>query len=118
MFRFHLFRLRTNNYRLILPALIKIATVAGILFSILSGVAAAANKSPQEEIFFKQKKMLVDFDEMVQHNTVRALVAYSKTFYFLDRGRQYGICNRSPDYFGKSCDRHPRPLPLMVYGAS
>jgi membrane-bound lytic murein transglycosylase MltF len=61
------------------------------LFSILSGVAIADKKSQQEEIFFQQKTMLGDFDEMVQHGTIRALVVYSKTFYFLDRGRQHGI---------------------------
>jgi membrane-bound lytic murein transglycosylase MltF len=61
------------------------------LFSILSGVAIADKKSQQEEMFFQQKTMLGDFDEMVQHGTIRALVVYSKTFYFLDRGRQHGI---------------------------
>jgi membrane-bound lytic murein transglycosylase MltF len=35
--------------------------------------------------------MIGDFDEMVQHRRIRALVTYSKTFYFLDRGRQYGL---------------------------
>ena len=35
--------------------------------------------------------MLIDFDEMVQNRMIRALVVYSKTFFFLDRGRQYGL---------------------------
>jgi membrane-bound lytic murein transglycosylase MltF len=32
-----------------------------------------------------------DFDEMVDRNKIRVLVPFSKTFYFLDRGRQRGL---------------------------
>ena len=32
-----------------------------------------------------------DFDEMVGRNKIRVLVPFSKTFYFLDRGRQRGL---------------------------
>ena len=34
---------------------------------------------------------LGDFDEMATRRQIRVLVVYSKTFYFLDRGRQRGI---------------------------
>ena len=91
MFHFHPIRLRTNRRRFILPVFIKIAAITGILFSILSGIAVADKKSPQEDILLQHKKVLGDFDKMVQNRTIRALVVYSKTFYFLDRGRQYGI---------------------------
>jgi ABC-type amino acid transport substrate-binding protein len=33
----------------------------------------------------------VDFDEMVKHREIRVLVANSKTFYCIDRGKQMGI---------------------------
>ncbi len=32
-----------------------------------------------------------DFDEMVKRNKIRVLLPFSKTFYFLDRGRQRGL---------------------------
>jgi membrane-bound lytic murein transglycosylase MltF len=32
-----------------------------------------------------------DFDGMIERRMIRALVAHSKTFYFVDRGQQPGI---------------------------
>jgi len=91
MFYFYLIRLRTNSPNFIVPILIKIAILTGILFSIITGIATAENKNPQQGIPLQYKKMIGDFDEIVQHRRIRALVTYSKTFYFLDRGRQYGL---------------------------
>jgi membrane-bound lytic murein transglycosylase MltF len=84
------------------------------LFSILSGVAIADKKSQQEEIFFQQKTMLGDFDEMVQHGTIRALVVYSKTFYFLDRGRQHGISYEVLKEFEKFINKKLKTKILQV----
>jgi membrane-bound lytic murein transglycosylase MltF len=84
------------------------------LFSILSGVAIADKKSQQEEIFFQQKTMLGDFDEMVQHGTIRALVVYSKTFYFLDRGRQHGISYEVLKEFEKFINKKLKTKTLKV----
>jgi membrane-bound lytic murein transglycosylase MltF len=114
MFHSHSIRLRTNNSRFILPVFIKIVTIAGILFSILSGVAIADKKSQQEEMFFQQKTMLGDFDEMVQHGTIRALVVYSKTFYFLDRGRQHGISYEVLKEFEKFVNKKLKTKTLKV----
>ncbi|MBW2572477.1 MAG: lytic transglycosylase F [Deltaproteobacteria bacterium] len=97
-----------------LSVFIKIATIAGILFSILSGVATADNKSPQAEMLFQQKKMLVDFDEMVQHRTIRALVVNSKTFFFLDRGRQYGLSYEALREFEKFINKKLKTKTLKV----
>ena len=107
-------RLKKNNFRLILPVFIKIVTIVGILYSILSGVATADNKSPQEEILFQQKTMLVDFDVMVQHRTIRALVTYSKTSYFLDRGRQYGLSYEALREFEKFINKKLKTKTLKV----
>ena len=114
MFHPHSIRLRTNNSRFILPVFIKITIIAGILFSILSGVATADKKSPQEEMVFQQKTMLGDFDEMVQHRTIRALVIYSKTFYFLDRGRQYGLSYEALREFEKFINKKLKTKTLKV----
>ena len=98
-------RFRTNNSRFIFPVFLKIALVAVMIFSILSGIATADKKSQQEEILFQQKAMLGDFDEMVQLRTIRALVTYSKTFYFLNRGRQYGLSYETLKEFEKFINR-------------
>ena len=74
-----------------LQMLIKIVTFSVILFSVMPGIATADKKKLQQGIPLQYKKMVGDFDEMVQHRRIRALVTYSKTFYFLDRGRQYGL---------------------------
>jgi len=87
MFNFYPIQLKTDSPKFILSVFIKLAFIIGLLFPILSRVVTAENIFPQEEILFQQEKMLGDFDEMVKHRTIRALVTYSKTFYFIDRGR-------------------------------
>ena len=114
MFYSHSIRLRTNISRFILPIFIKIVTITGILFSILSGIVTADNKFPQEEILFQQKTMLVDFDEMVQHRKIRALVAYSKTFFFLERGRHYGLSYEALKEFEKYINKKLKTKTLKV----
>ena len=114
MFYFHSIRLRTNISRFILPVFIKIVTIAGILFPILSGAVTADNKFPQEEILFQQKATLVDFDEMVEHRKIRALVAYSKTFFFLDRGRHYGLSYEALKEFEKYINKKLKTKTLKV----
>ena len=52
--------------------------------------AAAADSAP-EEAMLENKPWIGDFNEMAAKRQVRLLVAFSKTFYFLDRGRQRGI---------------------------
>jgi membrane-bound lytic murein transglycosylase MltF len=81
--------------------LIKIVTLTVILLSIIPGIATADKKTPGQGIPLQYKKMVGDFDEMVQHRRIRALVTYSKTFYFLDRGRQYGLSYESLKAFEK-----------------
>jgi len=114
MFHFHKMRLRTDSPKSILNVFIKIATIAGLLFSILSGTAAVDKKSLEKEILFQQKTMLGDFDKMVQHRTIRALVVYSKTFYFLDRGRQYGISYEALRGFEKFVNKKLKTKTLKV----
>ena len=115
MFYFHPIRLGTNKHNFILPMFIKIVTLTGIFFTILSGIAIADKKTPTEEILFQQKTMLGDFDEMVQHHTIRALVAYSKTFYFLDRGRQYGLSYEALKEFEKFVNKRLKTKTLKVH---
>ena len=101
MLYFNPIRLRTNHPNFIVPMLIKILTFTVILFSVIPGIATADKKTPGQGIPLQYKKMVGDFDEMVQHRRIRALVTYSKTFYFLDRGRQYGLSYEALKAFEK-----------------
>jgi membrane-bound lytic murein transglycosylase MltF len=51
----------------------------------------AETDSASEEALLANKPWIGDFDEMAEKRQIRVLVVYSKTFYFLDRGRQRGI---------------------------
>jgi len=114
MFHTHPVRLSMNNSRFIMAFFIKIAIINSILFFILSGIAAADKKSPQEAILFQQKTSLGDFDKMVKHLTIRALVVYSKTFYFSERGRQYGISYEALREFEKFVNKKLKKKALKV----
>jgi len=85
-----------------------------MLLSILSGVATADKKTQREEILFQHKTMQGDFDEMVQLRTIRALVTYSKTFYFFDRGRQYGLSYEKLKGFEKFVNKKLKTKTLKV----
>jgi len=85
-----------------------------LLTSTFLGVSAADKKSSQNETLLQHQKMLGDFDEMVQIRTIRALVVYSKTFYFLDRGRQYGISYEALKEFEKFVNKRLKTKTLQV----
>jgi len=52
---------------------------------------AAGTASIPAQTLLTGKPWIGDFDGMVKRRQIRVLVVYSKTFYFLDRGRQRGI---------------------------
>ena len=51
---------------------------------------AVAQKTQQDEFISLDEKWLGDFGGMAKRREIRVLVVYSKTFYFLDQGRQRG----------------------------
>jgi membrane-bound lytic murein transglycosylase MltF len=61
-----------------------------VLLLCLPGDAAMAGESEQIDAFLLDETWLGDFDGMVNRRDIRVLVVYSKTFYFLDQGRQQG----------------------------
>ena len=72
-----------------------IALMASVLFLIIS-FGSAVSQELKENPFsatFRQamKTWTGDWDGMVARNQVRVLVPFSKTFYFLDGGRQRGL---------------------------
>jgi ABC-type amino acid transport substrate-binding protein len=72
-----------------------IVLMASVLFLILSFESGASQELKEDRFSatFRQamKTWTGDWDGMVARNRVRVLVPFSKTFYFLDGGRQRGI---------------------------
>ncbi len=65
-----------------------------LFFAALTIVLAAANVSETravESVLKLDRKWLGDFNGMAERNIIRALVPYSKTFYFLDGADQRGL---------------------------
>jgi membrane-bound lytic murein transglycosylase MltF len=108
-------RLKTKKaVPVLLLCFIKIATFSGILLPLLSGVATADQKPPKDSILFQQEKVLGDFDKMAQRHSIRALVVYSKTFYFLDRGKQYGLSYEALKGFEKFVNKKLKTKTMKV----
>jgi membrane-bound lytic murein transglycosylase MltF len=61
------------------------------LFIGIPSVDASSKEQQAIDTLFLQNKWKGDFDAMVKRREIRVLVVYSKTFYFLDHGRQRGI---------------------------
>jgi membrane-bound lytic murein transglycosylase MltF len=72
-----------------------IALLAAVLFLILSFASWASQGLEQDRFSAKFRQALKtwagDWDGMITRNKVRVLVPFSKTFYFLDGGRQRGL---------------------------
>jgi len=73
-------------YSTAIVAIIAVTMVATLLFA-----EAAETASTPEEAIPGNKPWIGDFDGMGKRRVIRALVVYSKTFYFLDQGRQRGL---------------------------
>ena len=70
---------------------LKIAFLITVIL-ITGASAEAADKKPlQEKYQAPNRKWTGDFDGMLKDRVIRVVVAYSKTFYFLDQGRQRGL---------------------------
>lgn len=69
--------------------------VTSVLFLILGGESKASQELEDDAFSAKFRQTLNswtgDWDGMVTRNQVRVLVPFSKTFYFLDGGRQRGL---------------------------
>jgi membrane-bound lytic murein transglycosylase MltF len=115
MFYFHQIRLKENSPHFIVLTIIKILILTVILLSIIPGISIADKKNPKQGIPLKYKKMVGDFDEMVQHRRIRALVTYSKTFYFLDQGRQYGLSYEALKAFEKFVNKKLKTKTLKFH---
>jgi membrane-bound lytic murein transglycosylase MltF len=68
-----------------------LAAIIALTVAVPLIASAAATDSAPEEAMLENKPWIGDFDEMAANRVIRVLVVYSKTFYFLDRGRQRGL---------------------------
>ena len=78
------------NYRRSYVIVFWPAIVFAAVLLCLTAAAAAAQKTQQDELISLDDKWLGDFGGMAKRREIRVLVVYSKTFYFLDQGRQRG----------------------------
>ena len=61
-----------------------------------------------------RKEWTGDYDKMVEYRTVRVLVPYSKTFYFLDRGKQRGLTYEMLKQFEKFINTKEKTKTLKI----
>jgi membrane-bound lytic murein transglycosylase MltF len=67
------------------------ATIAAAVVVALLFAPMAETASTPKEAVPGNKPWIGDFDGMAERRAIRAMVVYSKTFYFLDQGRQRGV---------------------------
>ncbi|MEN8781738.1 MAG: lytic transglycosylase F [Desulfobacterales bacterium] len=76
---------------------------------------AAEPGSPLGDALLFNQKRLGDLDTMVKERTIRALVVYSKTFFFLDRGRQRGSTYELLKEFEKFVNKKLKTKKLEIH---
>ena len=70
---------------------ILLAVILSLTVAMPLTAQAGDTKPAGGEALLENKPWIGDFDQMAEKRQIRVLVAFSKTFYFLDRGRQHGI---------------------------
>jgi membrane-bound lytic murein transglycosylase MltF len=68
-----------------------------------------------ESVLRFDEKWVGDFDGMAERNTIRALVPYSKTFYFLDGADQRGLTYEFLSQFEKSINEKLKRKTMRVH---
>jgi ABC-type amino acid transport substrate-binding protein len=100
--------------RTILTAALLFLTILAILFISINATETRAFESDLE----LGKKWSGDFDGMAERHLIRALVPYSKTFYFLDgadqRGLVYDLLKEFETYMNKELQRTSLKVRLVV----
>jgi membrane-bound lytic murein transglycosylase MltF len=96
----------------------KIISRIGLLVAIPLLVSAAIKvmeAQAVESVLKFDEKWVDDFDAMAERNLIRALVPYSKTFYFLDGADQRGLTYEFLRQFEKSINKHLRRKTIRVH---
>ncbi len=86
-----------------------IVLLASVLFLILGSESNASQALEDDQFSAKFRQALKtwtgDWDGMVTRNQIRVLVPFSKTFYFLDGGRQRGLTYDAMKIFEKQINK-------------
>lgn len=96
----------------------KMVPVIGAIFSILAILlinVSHAETQADVSLLGLDQKWIGDFDEMVERRFIRALVPYSKTFYFLDGVDQRGLTYDLLKEFEKYINRQLKTKTLKVH---
>jgi membrane-bound lytic murein transglycosylase MltF len=72
------------------PMFLSQVLIPALIFCLWITAPTVAQQTGQDGSLPLLKEWTGDFDGMAKRHEIRALVAYSKTFYFLDQGRQRG----------------------------
>ncbi len=88
--------------------------MVSLIVAMPSGALVAKTESASDEKLIENKPWLGDFDKMAAKRQIRVLVVYSKTFFFLDRGRQRGLSHDMVREFEKFINRKLKTQTLKV----
>ena len=108
---------KLNKWKAVLRCLMYstlFAAIVGLTVSVPLITPAAETDSAPDKAMLDNKKWIGDFDKMAERRRIRVLVAYSKTFYFLDRGRQRGISYDLLQEFEKYVNKKLKAKTLKV----
>jgi membrane-bound lytic murein transglycosylase MltF len=93
---------------------ILLAAILALAVALPMTTQAADTKPDRGEALLENKPWTGDFDKMAEKRQIRVLVVYSKTFYFLDRGRQRGISYDLLEEFEKFVNKKLKTKTLKV----
>ena len=93
---------------------------AMVLAAMLAGTMTTASLAADEALTAKtlvrsDQPVMGDLDAMVARRSIRALVAYSRTFYFLDGGEQRGLSYELLQEFEKYLNRRFKTGTLKIH---
>lgn len=94
--------------------IIVLFALAAAIFAGFSDPPAAAEKSTAPDYTIREV-LRNDFDEMVKYREIRVLVVNSKTYFFLDRGRQRGITHDFMKEFEKFINKKIQSKKLKTH---
>ena len=89
-----------------------------VLLAAAAVVTTVSETAAVESILRHTEKRLGDFDKMAEENVIRALVPYSKTFYFLDgadqRGLTYELLQQFEKYINNKLKRKTIKVRIVI----
>jgi len=109
---------KLNQWRKVVRRRVCLSLLAAIMaLTVASAMVASAAEtdSVPEDAMLENKPWTGDFDKMAEERVIRVLVVFSKTFYFLDRGRQRGLSYDLLKEFEKFVNKKLKTKTLKVH---